>query len=160
MEGLKDYILSVVAAALVVSVLKSVVGEKGTLCAMMALLCGLFLTLVVLTPVVKMDFSDVLEYFEEFSLDARDVSVTGQGMAEEEYRAIIKQRTETYILDKADELGLNLNVEVTLSDDDTAAPVEAKLWGEASPGAKSQLQRILWEDLVIPKENQRWIWKR
>ena len=62
--------------------------------------------------------------------------------------------------DKAKELGLNLNVEVTLSDDDTAAPAEAALWGETSPGAKSQLQRILSEDLGIPKENQRWIWKR
>ena len=64
---------------------------------------------------------------------------------------IIKQRTQAYILDKAQALNTVLEVEVTLSDDDIPVPLKVRLKGKISPYAKGRLQATIAEDLGIEK---------
>ena len=109
---------------------------------LLKLMGGLFLTFTMISPVVNLDFSNIWDFLEECTLKGENAAAWGEAMAEEEYRTIIRERTEAYILDKADALGVTLSVEVTLSDDDVLVPEEAALRGKVSPYAKQQLQQM------------------
>jgi hypothetical protein len=77
-------------------------------------------------------------------------------MTTDAIRASIKARSEAYILDKAAELALSVEVEVTLSNDEIPLPVSVRVSGKASNYAKSRLQAIITQDLGINKEHQVW----
>ena len=68
----------------------------------------------------------------------------------------IKERTQSYILDKAQSLNAVLDVEVTLSDDEIPVPVKVCITGKVSPYARGRLENLIIEDLGIEKENQIW----
>lgn len=155
MEGLRGYILSVISAAFVLAILNTLVDKKGSAGMLLRLIGGLFLTFTLISPVIDLDFTGIFDYLEEFSESGSDAAVSGELMAREEYRTIIKDKLEAYILDKAKDLGLDLTVEVTLGDDDV--PEEVIIRGVASPYGKARLQQMITQDLGIAKENQLWI---
>ena len=145
------YGLSIVAAAMVLGVLKSIGGKSRVL----EWAGGLFLALVILQPLAGFDFSDITEYMENFSLKGSQMAAIGKIQGDEAYRSVIKAELESYILDKAGTLGAELEVEVTLGEG--GLPEEVILRGPISPSGKAQLVRIMEEDLAISKENQIWI---
>lgn len=151
MEELGQYVLSVVAAGLVLSILKGISGNH----VLMNLAGGLFLTFVILQPLANFDFSAVTDYIESFSAEGTATAAMGEAMGDEAYRSVIKAEVEAYILDKAQSLGAVLNVSVTLNEN--AVPVCVRLQGSLSPYTKARLEEILLEDLGISKENQLWI---
>jgi hypothetical protein len=69
---------------------------------------------------------------------------------------IIKHRTAAYILQRAQELHVHLDIEVVLSADDIPVPEKVFLSGTVAPFAKKQLQQIIEQDLGIAKECQIW----
>lgn len=154
MESLSRYILSVIAAAFLVSMLTALVGKKGSAGAILKLTGGLFLTFTLLNPLVDLDFSGISGFFEEYSVTAEAEAAGGEAMAREEYRTIIKDKLEAYILDKAKELGLAVTAKVTLDAD--GIPTAVTVSGAASPYAKAQLQQMIVRDLGIAKEDQLW----
>lgn len=80
----------------------------------------------------------------------------GQAEAEtkRQMTAIISEEAATYILDKADALGLQLEVQVEL--DGNLLPWGVSLQGAASPYARSRLSSQIETELGIPKERQVW----
>ena len=70
-------------------------------------------------------------------------------------KRIIKQKTETYILDKANALGAEITVQVVLED---YIPAGVTIMGDVSPFVKSNLSASITQELNIPPEEQ--IWKR
>lgn len=155
MEALSRYVFSVIAAAFIFGILSVMLDQRGSTGTLLRLMGGLFLTFTILSPIVKMDFSGITDFLERFTVEGEFASADGEEMAAEEYRTIIIRQVEAYILDKANELGLNLTVEVTLSDDEL--PETVTIRGSAGTYAKLQLQQIIEADLGIAKENQRWI---
>ena len=73
-----------------------------------------------------------------------------------ETREIITDKTCAYILDKAETLRAQLTVQVILSDEELPVPERIYLTGQASPYARSMLQRLIEEELGVPKERQIW----
>lgn len=157
MDKLSGYVLSVIAAALILGILKGIIGSNGSAAALMRLVGGLFLAFVMIQPIAKFDFSAITAFIEDSSVEGELTAAQGERIADEEYRSIIKSNVEAYILDKAQTCGAQLSVEVTLSEEDDAVPEEVRLRGNVSPYAKSQLQTMMEEDLGIAKENQIWI---
>lgn len=155
MENLSRFILSIIAASFIVAILSSLVDKKGSSGVLLRLIGSLFLTFTLVSPLVDLDFTGILDYLEEFTESGELAAVNGELMAREEYRTIIKQKLEAYILDKANELGLSISAEVSLNEN--AQPEEVILRGAASPSGKAQLQQFLQDDLGISKENQLWI---
>lgn len=157
MEGLREYVLSVTTAAVICGVVTGLFSKTGGSQGLIKLLCGGFLALVVIRPVVDLRLpnpGDIsFPQFQEASRAAEDGAV----LARESYRTVIKQQTEAYILDKADSLGLEVTVDVTVGGDEMPVPVGVRIQGRVSPYGKSQLQRILTGELGIAKENQEWI---
>lgn len=118
------------------------------------LLAGVFMALTVASPLLKLEMPDMESWLSGFSVDGEYAAALGEEMAAEAEQAIIKDRVETYIMDKAAGLGAMLHVEADL--DEAGIPVSVTLTGAVAPDTKAQLTRIIESDLGIGKEAQRW----
>ena len=156
MENIRQYLLSVTASAIICSLITSITEKKGTYAAIVRMLCGLFMAITMISPLLHIRLSDFSVYYGSIMADADTAASNGSFMANEAMAAIIKRETETYILDKASSMGLSLEVEVSLSDSDTQQPQKVWLRGAASPYAKQKLKEMIANDLGIPEENQTW----
>ena len=153
MEGAKDYLLSVTAAALICGSVGCLAGEKGSISRLMKLLCGMFLAVTVIGPVVNVKIDDLSVFTDRLAVDAELTAAIGEEKASDEMKRIIKEKSEAYILDKAKSLGADLKVNVVLED---VIPVGVTLTGDISPFAKTSLAASIVQDLGIPLEEQVW----
>ena len=140
MEALRQYVISVVAAAMLCGIVVRLF-PNGSGKQVGKLICGLFLAYTVLSPISRVDFSKLPDFSLRCMDDAEDAAAMGE--------------KEAYILDKAADLHANLRVEVAVGEDNLPAAVTIS--GEASPYARRQIQAMIANDLGISKENQKWI---
>ena len=157
MEQVRTYLLSVIAAAVICSLVTAIPGKAGSISSILKLMMGIFMAVTVLSPFVSFRLPNIQSYMDAFHADASDAVEAGQHLADSEMRQLIKDRVEAYILDKATAYGVDLTVEVSLTNDGVPVPCGVKLSGAVSPYAKLQLMKMLSEDLGIGKENQIWI---
>ena len=152
-----EYLLRIISAAFLCAVVKSFGAKSSVSVTMIKTLCGVFLTITILSPIMHVDLSSFTNYVQSFSYESEDVVYTGSQLYSESLRSSIKQQAEAYILDKAASIKADLSVEVILSNDDPPTPLSVVLDGQVSPYAKSKLTKIISDDLGISKENQTWI---
>jgi len=157
MEQFGAYILSVTAAALVGTVATRLLRDHGLAAQLGKVLVGVFLLLSLLRPLMGKALPDLSQWRYDYTQAAQEAVALGEMTAKNALVQRIKDQTEAYILNKAASLQAKLQVEVVLSDDPIPVPVGVKLSGQISPYAKSQLQRLLQQELGIAKENQQWI---
>lgn len=155
MDDLRQYIFSVIAAAVVCSVMVHIRSGTGQQNGLIRLLCGLFLSLTVIRPIADIRIEELSEYSLNYRNEALEAVSAGEDFARESLDQIIKRETEAYILDKAASYGADISVEIVLDPD--LVPAEAYIQGTISPYARSQMQKILSEDIGIAKEYQIWI---
>ncbi len=153
---LKQYLLSVTAGALLCAILGKLLPKSGTAGNVAKLLVGLFMALNILAPVGGLQLENWGSITEGFLAEASQAAADGSQQSRDSLAAIIKERCEAYILDKAAQLKLQLTVEVTLSGDSVPALEAVTIRGNASPYARQRLQEIIAQDLGIAKENQLW----
>ena len=156
MEGIREYLVSVTAAALLCGIIRSLAGEKGGSGGLLGLICSIFLALTVIRPLKELDLKDISILPADLMAEAQSVSAQGAEYTREASEQIIKQRCEAYVLDKARELEAQIRVEIELSREGDPIPVSSRVTGELSPYAKGKLSRILKTDLGIPEEDQQW----
>ncbi len=157
MDFIRDFILRIIAASIICAIIIRITGEKSAHSRLIHLICGLFLVLTVISPLVEIRISDISQYIEEIEIDAGDAVSYGQHLAETQTVSIIKRNTEAYILDKASSLGLTIDVEVTVSESSPKRPYQVTLNGVAAPLKKRQLQEWICKDLDIAEENLIWM---
>lgn len=157
MEAIGKYILSVTAASILLGIAQTLVGKKGGSATLVRLIGGLFLAFTVIAPLADVDLGAVFDAPWDFAQQGSTIVAQGEQISRDELRRIIKQRCEAYILDRASTLHTQLEVEVTLSQDDVPFPTAVRLRGSVSPYTKTILQQWLSEDMGIPRENQIWI---
>ena len=157
MEKLGIYILSVTAAALLLGILQSIAGKKGTHVALLKLIGGLFLTFTTIAPIANIELERLLDFPWDFAVRGNAIAQQGQEYAQDQLHGIIKDRCEAYILDKAQTYQADVTVEVMLSQDEVPVPSSIRLQGSISPYARQALQQWLQDDLGVPKEQQIWI---
>ena len=153
---MKEYILSVIATAILCAIIKSFVGEKSATAKIVGLLCGIAIAITVVKPLKDIKFHNIPSFLHSISADADKYIQEGTNAAEKSLAGIIKSQTEAYILDKADRMGLDISVEVELDDKSGNAPVGVRIVGKISPYAKEVLSSFLQDDLGIAKEKQQW----
>lgn len=156
MQWLSRYVASVTFSALICSIMQGLM-KQSSLKGVLRLVCGIFLTICVLLPLTTIsDWS--LEGWTIPELEAGEGLVfQGSQNAKTSLERIITQETEAYILDIAKELGLEILVSVELSKDEPPLPVGVNITGSAAPYQKLCLEDRIFQELNIPKENQRWI---
>ena len=157
MEHIREYLLSVTAAALVCGIVRSLTAGKGSIAGIIRLICGIFLSLTVIMPVMDIDLRRMDFPAAGIMQEAGEAVSEGEDYAKRAMARLIKEQSEAYILDKARSYGLDISVEITVGNEDTPVPVASRIKGRISPYAKGQLAKILEYDLGIPEEDQKWI---
>ena len=154
MNRLTQYILSVTAAAVLASILRVLAGESA-MGKLTKLLTGLFLAVTVLSPLVRLELPDPSRWLEDYLADGDEAARAGEVMAKEYSAAIISEEIEAYILDKAASMGTTLAVEVRL--DGEGLPKSVTLTGSVSSEQRTELSRMVDEELGVGEEAQIWI---
>ena len=154
METVKQYLLGILCAALVCSVLTTVIGKNKTIGSIIKMLCGIFLAVTVVSPITNWNFSNLDILPDEWDSDV--ASDAGIYYSTEQMGAIIKDQTQAYILDKAKQMGVDINIDVTLDSTYPYAPDSVVLSGVIGPYNKHRLMQIISEDLAIPEDKQIW----
>lgn len=157
MSSLREYILQLCAVALLCSVVLRLARGSGAVKTMIKLLCGVILAYSVIQPVKQLQLPDLEQYTAQFREEAEQAACQGKDAAVNALIESISEGTETYILEKAKALNLDMVVEVELSDDEIPVPVAVTLTGNTAPYAKTVLEKTIEQELNIPKENQIWI---
>lgn len=156
MEFLRQYLLRIVAAALLGGMVRALLPKEGTVGAMTRLMTGLLLTAVVIAPLTKISLDSWQDFFLDLDTDAQAAVAQGEAATRDSLQAIIKSRVEAYILDKADSFGATLTVEVTMDEGTPPLPAQVRLGGSISPYGRAELETCMQEELGIAKEQIIW----
>lgn len=156
MEGLQRYLFSLAAAALLCALVKSLV-PKGKMERVVSTLCGVFLAMTALSPLAKWELPDFAAQLSKVQIAAEEARTGVEIRNREALLAIIKEKTQTYIWDKAKELGLAVRVTVTVeTKGDYPYPAAVHINGPCTPSQRQALTRYIEENLAIGKERQLW----
>lgn len=155
MEDLRTYLLAVSGAALLCGITGRFLGKKGA-GASAKLIAGIFLLIIVLRPLGNRNTN----LFTNLSFDVSDAAQAAVSRGEEQSQKamaqVIMEQTEAYILEKAAEHHVTLQVKVELTKDALPTPVAVEISGTVAPYTKLQLQTWIEQQLGISKENQQW----
>lgn len=155
MNGLRQYILCITTAALILGMITGLVGN-GSGKEILRLTAGLVMALVVIRPLVGAELFSLAEFPSAILWDAENAVSDGKSIAQAALADVIKAETEAYILDKAAALKADVHVQVTVVGESTPIPTAVTIEGVVSPYARQRLSTILETELGIPKENQIW----
>lgn len=155
MDGIRSYLISVVAVSMI-SVLASVLVKSSPLQKVVRLVGGLLILLVAVTPLLRLDMKALGEKIEEFcgseNFDIAKVELQSQN----QLALYIKQTTEAYIENKANELGAAIQAEVTLTNGEYPMPHGVTIIGTLNVEQIKALSAYLTDALNIAEENQEW----
>ncbi len=156
MGGIGAYLLRICLCAIVCAVAYRLLGSKGAIGAVVKMVGGVFLLMCLLSPFADIRIDSLSGWTDAFREEASLVVFDGEKNAKDQLHAIILEKTQAYILDKAYRLHADLTVSVTLSQEELPVPTAVALSGSISPYAKSQLSSWLVSELGIPLEAQTW----
>ena len=156
MDRIREYLIGVIAAALLCGIVCALTDPKGSVGHALKLVSGLLMLLAVVHPWLDISLDSLYRWPDSIVADGTDWMLSGQTMAEDAYRESIKQQTQAYILDEARTLGCELSVEVRLSEEDIPTPKQVLLSGNVSPYAKEALTNLLTQQLGIEREDLLW----
>ena len=157
MDFMGNYIVKLLAASLICGAAVQLLGNKGSMGSLIRLIAGLFMAVTVISPWAQVRISHISDYFEDVSSDSEQIVMAGEEQARDMLVSIIKERTQAYILDKANSYGAELAVEVSVDGSDTPAPCAVRISGSISPAGKKALSNLIQKELGIPLEEQAWI---
>lgn len=154
--AIKEYLLSVAASAMLLSLIQTIL-PKDSVRRVAVFIGGLLLVLAVVSPIVDLDYDSLAQSITDFRAEATEIETYAASSDRELMAEIIKEQCRTYIWDKANELGANLEVEVTLSKDgDYPYPVSVILIGKLTSEQRSQLTEYISRNMDIPPQRQEW----
>lgn len=154
MDSLREYVTSVVAAALLCGILTRLTRNHAS-GELVRMLCGIFMTIVLVQPIAGKPSRLWEAALPDVTRQADAVSREGARAADDSRREFIKQRTEAYILSKAETMGAAIQANVSL--DESCIPFSVRITGRISPSYRSRLSQFIASELGIPKEQQEWI---
>ena len=156
MSTISQYVLTVICMVILCAIMQMII-PSGSAGALLKLMVGLVVTITVLTPLLKDRILQFDLQIENILSDGRQAVAEGEALSAGSYTQLIKEKTQTYIENKASALGVGIRAEVTLEKDYPNAPDTVTLTGAVSPYIKKQLSKSISEALGISEENQIWI---
>ena len=153
MAAARAWLTAVVSVTLLLSVVQTLM-PKGSLREITSFVGGLLLLAVLLRPLGSVDLSAVSLNLDAYrqTVEQRQAELEQEG--QKELVGLIEAELESYISDKAADMGLTLRVQVTVEPDGSGvpAPVSVELTGPRSEA----LSRWLETELGVPTERQVW----
>ena len=155
MDGIRGYFLAIVAACML-AVLACALLKNSKIQRITKFIAGILILLTVATPLLRIDSAELAERINELGrgsrFDTQEISKDYQTML----RALVKKNTQTYIEDKAQELGGIIQAEVTVGNGEYPAPEHVVLTGTMTPEQAQALESYIADSLGIPSEQQEW----
>lgn len=160
MNEVKRYFVRLIAAAAFSGILVAWI-PGGAAKKAVRLVTGLLIVLTALAPITRLSFEDVRELVGRtlFSEEAGSTPILTD--SREAVAGIIKEKTETYILDRGRELGMQLTAAEAEVSESGGYPVPASvlITGRYTASQRESLSRWITEQLAIPKDAQEWKWE-
>ena len=153
-EFFRSWILGLTGAAAFCA-LCSAVTPDGSVKKVQKLLCGVVMTLALVSPLMGMDMSAYSLNLARCRQQAEEISASAQEISDSLSRTFIEERCAAYILDKARLLGLEpagVKVTVQWSGEGVWYPVEAEIEVEYDRKLSEKIE----EELGISAQNQHW----
>ena len=155
MQDIREYLLGVIAAACICAIVTQIPGKSSFPGVVIKLIAGIFMLLSLVSPLTDVRLKPI-SAITDVSRQANEITASAEDSTRESIAQIIKERTQAYILDKAESLGADLSVEITLSEDSIPTPVGVSISGNISPYSKKILSQTIAQDLGIDTEAQIW----
>ena len=158
MEVVRGYLLRLTAGAFLSAGLLALI-PKGTSKKAAAVLCGLVMLLLALTPLAQLDYDALSEAISRLELEKEEARTGIEIRNQELVARIISGRVQAYILDKAAQCGAVLDdAQVTLqwSTDGYWYPQSVRLVTSGPAAENSRLAQIIEADLGVPRTRQEW----
>ena len=154
-ELVRQWLLGVTCTALILAVADSLapVGSVKKVCRMAG---GLALLLAAVGPLIRLDNGVLANMLEEYQAAVRDYEETLEEQYLLFYQTVIEESTAAYIVDKAEEMGISCQAEVTFAYDEDGVPCpwEVTARGDWTDETRGALERLLEDDLGVPTQRQ------
>lgn len=157
MSSIVEYLLSVTGASIICCCILMIAGKNNSWSAVIKVLCGVFVAITVIQPLTTLQLTKTDLWDAYLPETAEKYSTEGEVQARAAQIEFIKERTETYILEKAGSYNCSLQVSVSISEEAPYAPSSVQIVGSASPYVKHQITVWIEDTLNIPAEEQMWI---
>ena len=153
-ESVRTWLLGIVLTSLAGGMARQL-APQGKEQAMVKLVSGLLLALAILRPLAGSGWEGLEVAAGSFDLQSEEQAEIYRKNQLEALSAIIAGKTEAYILDKANQLGLDCTVRVTVAAGESGIPLptSATIRGAYSPA----LAECMEEEVGIPAQNQIWL---
>lgn len=125
----------------------------------MQIICGIVMCIAIISPLAKLDMNSYSKALSQYKIDAESIARNGEEYSKNLNRAIIQERCEAYILDKAAEQGVKLSEVSVLarwSDEGYWYPYEAQICADVPQSAQARLSDTIEATLGISCERQIW----
>ena len=158
---LRQWLLEITAAAMLIALAEALL-PVGTMRRIGKLTGGLLIIIVVLQPVISMDYSGLSESFSRWRKDLGTYQAQPETTNFHVMKTIIESKSAAYIQDKAEGLGILCQAEVTCDSENTQSypyPASVVIRGELSSGQIQQLQELIEAEMAIPEEKQCYLGK-
>ena len=157
MELIRNWLIGITAAALVVALADSLAPE-GAVKKIGKLAGGLLMLVAILKPLAGLDFGTLAGALANYQFQAEGYSSALETENNRLMKTIIEERTAAYIQDKAAGLGFVCTAEVTCKagEDGNFYPASVVIDGELTQEQKEALGRTIEGDLAIPRESQQY----
>lgn len=149
----KDYVMSILGCVLVGEIISQIVSDLRYK-TLIQLIYGVVLIMVLLNPLSEGNIADSIDFAIE-AVSPQEYIDLGQQKARKMQEQCIKEACESYISNKAKDLGVFLTSEIQL--DNNLKPRDAQIYAQANSEQQRVLEQILETDLGITKGNQVWI---
>ena len=152
-DTIRTWLMSIVIASLAVSLAETLV-PAGTLRRVLSVTGGLILLLVVLQPLLRVDLKHVKLDTSQYQKTVESRRAELENADNEQIAELIAEKTESYILDKAKQLGISCTVKVATKNGADGMPYPSS--AVLSCPLSKELSAYLEQELGIPKERQSW----
>ena len=156
MDGIKNYLLSIICAAVVCAFISMIAGNRGTISSVLKLLSGILMAITIVAPLKNLEIPDTGILSGNLHTEAGYWIEEGTNYADNQRRTHISNATKAYILEKAASIGLAPEVEIALTEGENPKPWAVTICCDAAPYTRIQLSEFIESQLGIPKERQTW----